>query len=190
MAHNSPEMGHTRPKTTATTNPRTRDISKLLTCTPIPKDLSEEEVSPPRTRPNKPTPSGSSAPAAMPASTPSTKQDIADLYDRIRTLFDADIALVKEDMHVVTERLWVTEEEVMGLNALEETVLALQSSQGSGDNPQDHIARRGSQIPDSSRHCGTTERDPEAFVRTRLGCPEHQALHSLHGMGLSDLTML
>ncbi|CAH2305415.1 Hypothetical predicted protein [Pelobates cultripes] len=90
MMHISPEMGHMRPKTPAMTIPRIRDISKLLTGTPIPKasdgvdkeastDLSDKEVSPPQARPTKPTPSGSSAPEAASASTPSTKQDKANI---------------------------------------------------------------------------------------------------------------
>ncbi|CAH2283618.1 Hypothetical predicted protein [Pelobates cultripes] len=135
-----------------------RDISKLLTGTPIPEvpervdkeasmDLSDKEASPPQARLTKPTPSGSSAPREALASISSAKQDIADLYDCIRTLFDSDIALVKEEVHAVTERVRVIEEEVAGLKqgliALEKKVHALQSLKATTNHKVDAMDDRG-----------------------------------------------
>ncbi|CAH2285971.1 Hypothetical predicted protein [Pelobates cultripes] len=71
-------------------------------------------------------------PLMMGCTKPKTQTDILDLYDCIRKLLDADIALLKEEVWAISEWVRVAEEDVSdlkrGLSSLEETVHNLQSS--------------------------------------------------------------
>ncbi|CAH2294826.1 Hypothetical predicted protein [Pelobates cultripes] len=91
-------MGRKKLKTTATVFYIARDIGKLLTGTTQLKRLSLPKGRPTRTQRTlrSVNPATHQPPACPPTSALSTKQDIANLYDRTRKLFDANIALVKE----------------------------------------------------------------------------------------------
>ncbi|CAH2285301.1 Hypothetical predicted protein, partial [Pelobates cultripes] len=107
-------IGRTKPKTPSASQ-GARDIGKILSGTTRPKPVewvekehstnpSDDEVSQPPARPSHSVPLPPSKHADSQPSAPSTKQDISNLYDRIRKLFDADIALVKQEVQVITEQ--------------------------------------------------------------------------------------
>ncbi|CAH2327132.1 Hypothetical predicted protein [Pelobates cultripes] len=78
---------------------------------------------------------------------PATKRDNKSLHKDIRSLIQADLAIIREDIHSLTGRVKLTEEEVSGLLTSQ---TAMQEAQATTSRAQESLAAKMADLEDKS----------------------------------------